>query len=85
LVRVEASRRGEPFSYCFVHRPRHQAFFGEVSIKFAAVQLAEEPIMLTQLRAPQSSELKIGMKLIVDFVAVSDTTQRPIWRPVPSN
>ena len=81
---VETSGKGELFSYCFVHRPHHPAFYGEVPITFAAVRLAEGPVMLTELRVPDTTQIRIGMKLAVEFVPISKDLKLPVWRPASS-
>jgi uncharacterized protein len=79
---MEASGRGELLSFCVVQRPHHPSFYDEVPILFAAVKLAEGPVMLTELRGVGPTALKIGMPLRVEFSEIDESLRIPVWAPL---
>jgi uncharacterized protein len=78
----EASGRGELVSYALVQRPHHPAFYGEVPIVFAAIRLAEGPVMLSEIRSVATGSLRFGMPLRVAFTELTDDVTLPVWEPL---
>jgi uncharacterized OB-fold protein len=68
LAWQEASGDGTLRSWTVVHRPGHAAFLGDVPYVFAAVALAEGPVIHTRLLVPPDApSLAIGATLRVTF------------------
>jgi uncharacterized OB-fold protein len=68
----EASGDGTLRSWTVVHRPGHAAFLGNVPYVFAAVALAEGPVIHARLLVPpDASSLAIGTALRVTFPDVA--------------
>lgn len=78
---VDASGHGQIYSYCIVHRPQHPAFYDEVPIIFAAIELAEGPVMLSEVRGLTPEQVRIGMPVRVDFTRITDEITIPVWVP----
>jgi uncharacterized OB-fold protein len=78
---TEPSGRGELLSYSIVQRPHHPSFYDEVPILFAAVRLAEGPVMLSEIRGAEADGLEIGMPLHVDFAEIDEGLTLPVWSP----
>ena len=76
-----ASGRGSLYSFAVVYRPHHSAFDSEVPIVFAAVQVQEGPIMLSELPSSCRESASIGMRLTVRFKSVGGGLHLPIWEP----
>jgi uncharacterized OB-fold protein len=77
----KASGRGELLSYALVQRPHHPAFYDEVPIVFAAIRLAEGPVMLSEIRSAAVESLRLGMPLRVAFTEITDEVTIPVWEP----
>lgn len=78
---VVASGAGTVFSYV-VHR--HPPVPGkELPIVIALIDLDEGVRMVGEVAAVADDEIKIGMRLHVDFNRVDDDLTLPIWTRVP--
>jgi hypothetical protein len=78
---VEPSGRGELLSYSIVQRPHHSSFYDEVPILFAAVRLAEGPVVLSEIRGVEPEAVEIGMPLLVRLEEIDDGLVLPVWAP----
>ena len=67
---TETSGRGALYSYTIVHRPPLPAFKSPYVL--AVVELAEGPLMLTNLVDCEEQSLKVGMPLEVAFERASE-------------
>jgi len=72
-----ASGNGEVFSYVVHHHP--QVPGRAVPFVVALVELEEGVRMLAEL--VDADDVRIGMPVVADFVAVDDEVTLPVWRP----
>jgi uncharacterized protein len=78
----QASGAGRLQSWTAVHRPGHAAFMADVPYVFAAVALAEGPLLYgRQLVPPDAPSLAIGAELRVVFPAVPTGAVLPAFVP----
>lgn len=78
-----ASGVGRLQSWTVVHRPGHAAFLAEVPYVFAAVTLAEGPLMFGRMPVPPDSpSLVIGAELRVVFPAAASGPVLPVFVPL---
>lgn len=73
--------RGRVHSLTHVHRPSAPVFAGAVPYVVALIQLAEGPIMMSNLVGPKAMEARIGDAVEVVFEEVGEVTL-PRFRPV---
>ena len=79
----QASGEGRLQSWAVIHRPGHAAFAAEVPYVFAAVALAEGPLMYGRVLAPPDApSLAIGAALRIVFPAVASGVVMPAFVPV---
>lgn len=80
LTWEQVSGAGKLQSWTVVHRPGHEAFMPDVPYVFAAVTLAEGPLMYGRLLEPPASPaLAINAPLRVVFPAVSSGVVLPAF------
>lgn len=75
-----ASGQGEIETYTVFHRQYHPAF--EPPYVVAVVRLTEGPYFHTNLVGCDPEEARVGMKVEVTFIDVSDDEKLPVFRPV---
>jgi uncharacterized OB-fold protein len=75
-----ASGRGRVYSYTVVHGPTLPAFETRAPYNVIVVQLDEGPFLVSNLVAPVSSIIRIGMAVEVTFEDISDTVTLPKFR-----
>jgi uncharacterized OB-fold protein len=80
LAWVEASGRGELFSFVVVHHALDPYFQARAPYLVADVKLAEGPHMTTTLVECSPSEARIGAPLTVQFEKASDEFLLPVFR-----
>jgi uncharacterized OB-fold protein len=76
---VEASGRGTLYSYSIVHRAPAPGF--EVPFVFAAIELDEGPCVFSNIVGCAHADIRIGMKLQVQFDAVAPGIHLPRFHP----
>ena len=76
---VEASGRGALYSYTIVHRAPAPGF--AVPFVLAVVELAEGPVMLSNLVGCAEADIHIGMALRVRFEQVASAVYLPRFEP----
>ncbi len=80
LTWERVSGAGKLQSWTVIHRPGHEAFIRDVPYLFAAVMLAEGPLIYGRLlEPPVSSSLTIGAALRVVFPPVSSGAVLPAF------
>jgi uncharacterized OB-fold protein len=76
---VTASGRGTVYSYVVVHHPQVPAF--DYPMPIALVELEEGTRLVADLLGVAPDAVRIGMPVVVDFVAVDDELTLPMFRP----
>lgn len=74
---VEASGRGEVFSFTVIHRGNTR----RPPYNCALIRLEEGVLMLSSLRGVEEDEMAVGMKVAVDFEAFDEDLRLPVFRP----
>lgn len=74
----QVSGHGTLFTYSIIHRGHSRLAAPYVC---ALVELAEGPLMLSQLHGVAFDEITIGMDLSVAFMEVDASTSLPVFRP----
>jgi uncharacterized OB-fold protein len=83
LVWQQVSGEGRLQSWTVVHRPGHAAFMADAPYVFAAVTLAEGPLMYGRMLVPPDApSLSIGAGLRVVFPDVAAGAVLPAFVPV---
>lgn len=78
---VPASGKGSVFSFNVFHQAYHPAFEKEIPYNTAVVELAEGPLMISNVVGCKNEELYIGMPLEVVFEDVTEEVSLPKFRP----
>jgi uncharacterized OB-fold protein len=73
---------GSLYSYAVLHHPRSPLF--EYPVLAALVDLDEGVRIVTNLVGLEPSDIRIGMRLAVDFQPTSGDGTVPVFRPAPS-
>ncbi|MHB8680588.1 MAG: bifunctional MaoC family dehydratase N-terminal/OB-fold nucleic acid binding domain-containing protein [Acidimicrobiales bacterium] len=76
---VEASGRGSVFSFVVVHHPQVPAF--DYPLPIAVVALEEGTRLVADLVGVDPAEVRIGMPVVAEMVAVDDDLTLPQFRP----
>ena len=77
---LKAIGRGTVYSYCKPHEPRLPGF--DVGYVVALVELEEGTRLVTNLIGIDPGEVRIGLPVEVDFVAVDPDLTLPMFRPL---
>ena len=72
--------RGTVYSYCKPHEPRLPGF--DPGYVVALVELAEGTRLVTNLIGIDPAEVRIGLPVAVEFVAVDPELTLPMFRPL---
>jgi hypothetical protein len=72
---------GSLYSYAVLHHPRSPQF--EYPVVAALVDLDEGVRVVTNLVRVEPADIRIGMRLTVDFEATSDGGTVPVFRLAP--
>lgn len=75
-----AAGRGRVFSWTVVHRPTLPAFEALLPYAAALVQLDEGPFMVGRLRGCEPGDVRIDMRVRVEFDDVTAECSLPHWR-----
>jgi uncharacterized protein len=78
---VVASGRGTVYSYVVVHHPQIPAF--DYPPPIAVVALEEGTRLVADLVGVAPDAVRVGMPVVVDFVAVDEELTLPMFRPAP--
>lgn len=78
---VQASGKGEVYTFAYMHYLYHPGFQKEIPYNLTVVQLAEGPLMETNLVGVKRGEIKIGMPVEVTFEDVGEGVTVPKFRP----
>lgn len=78
---IEASGKGEVYSFTVARRPAGQAFQGECPYVIVSVTLAEGARVMSNLVTEDVDAVKIGMPVEVVFDRVSDDLTIPKFKP----
>ena len=81
---VPVSGRGTVYTFTLVHGPTLPAFQERFPYNVAVIQLDEGPFIVSNLVECPAERLRIGMRVAVEFVDVSETVSLPQFRPVSS-
>jgi uncharacterized protein len=76
---AELSGRGTLYSYALLHHPQHPAF--AYPVLAALVDLDEGIRLVSNLVDVEPADIRIGMRLEVDFVETDDGASVPVFRP----
>jgi len=76
---VTASGAGTVYSYVVVHHPQVKPF--DYPLPIAVVELEEGTRLVADLIGVAPDAVRIGMPVVVDFVAVDDELTLPMFRP----
>jgi uncharacterized OB-fold protein len=77
---VEASGRGEIYTYTVARRPAGPSFKNDVPYVVALVKLDEGPRMMTNIVCDDPDAVRIGKRVVVDFCPVTDEITLPKFR-----
>jgi uncharacterized OB-fold protein len=78
---VEVSGRGTVYTYSIVYRAPSPAFAADVPYVYAVVELAEVPMMPTNIIDIAPEAVRIGMPVTVAFRDVSPEVTLPVFKP----
>lgn len=81
---VQASGKGELYSFVLMHQVYHPGFASEVPYNLAEVDLAEGLRIITNIVGCSHEELRIGMPLEVTFEVITDEITLPRFKPADS-
>ena len=76
----KASGRGTVYSYCKPHEPRLPGF--DAGYVVALVELEEGTRLVTNLIGVDPAQVRIGLPVEVEFVAVDPDLTLPMFRPL---
>lgn len=74
------SGNGEVYSYTVVYRAPSKSFAPEVPYVVAVVALDEGPHLMTRLTQIAPDDVRIGLRVTVDFRRMDDETTLPLFR-----
>lgn len=76
----EVSGRGKVTTFTIVQRPHHESFYAEAPFVFAAVTLAEGPMLYTRIECdPAATERLIGAPVHAVFRDLTDLQKVPFF------
>src|SRR5262245_44305578 len=78
---TETGGRGTVYSFTIVHQPQTPAFREELPILIAIVELAEGPLMLTNLVGCAPEDVVVGMPVEVAFERATEEITLYKFRP----
>jgi uncharacterized OB-fold protein/acyl dehydratase len=78
---VEASGRGEIYSFVVVHYPQVPAF--DYPLAIGLVELEEGTRLVADLDGRDPAEWRVGMPVVAHFVDHDDELTLPVFRPAP--
>jgi uncharacterized OB-fold protein len=75
---AELSGRGTVYSYAILHHPQHPAF--DYPVLAVLVDLDEGIRIVSNIVGVAKDEIRIGMRVQVDFVATTGGQKVPVFR-----
>lgn len=78
---VDASGRGEVYSYVVAHAPFLPAFAEQMPHILVLVQLAEGPRLVGYMVDTTPAAMRIGLPVRVVFRRLTDDVTLPVWAP----
>ena len=78
---IDASGRGEVFSYVIMHQIYHTSFAKRVPYAVAEIKLDEGPHVISNIIDCPPHEVHIDMPVEVTFEKLGDTIALPLFRP----
>lgn len=79
---VALNGRGRVLSWVVFHQKYFAGFGEELPYNVALVQLAEGPVVFTNLSGISNDKIEIGMQVKVEFSEMDGTMNLPVFRPV---
>ncbi len=79
------SGKGEVYSYTVVRRAPSKGFEALVPYVVAVVALAEGPHLMTRLTQVKPDDVKIGLRVTVEFEKQDEETTLPVFRPADAS
>ena len=79
----EVCGQGVVSTWVVVHQPWFPSFAGEIPYNVIQVELDEGPRLTSSLVGVANDEIRIGMRVIVEFEPVNEDITLPRFRPVP--
>ena len=79
---VDASGRGTVWSYSVVHRPVSAAFRGAVPYVVALIELAEGPLLMSNIVGIDTADVTVGLLVALTFSEEHDGRVVPLFKPV---
>jgi len=79
---TEVEGAGEVWSFVIYDHPFDPAFRGEIPYNVALVQLDAGPRLITNIVGVKSDELRVGMRVVVEFENVTPAVTLVRFRPV---
>jgi hypothetical protein len=77
----EASGRATLYTFSTVFVNDLPPFADRLPYVAAAVDLEEGPRLMTNIVGTEPGDLRVGMPVVVDFVALNDEITAPVFRP----
>ena len=81
LAWVQASGKGEVYTFALMHYVFHPSFADDVPYNLTVVKLDEGPLMETNLVDVNNDEIAIGMPVEAVFESLTDDVAVPKFRP----
>lgn len=78
---VPASGRGQVHTFIIMHQLYHPAFKGELPYNVSVIELAEGPLMISNLVHCRNEDIRIGMPVRVVFEDVTPEEVLPKFEP----
>lgn len=75
------SGNGTIYSYTVLERAKGNPFEGDVPIAIVLVELAEGPVMMSNLIDYDPEQIAIGQAVTLDYADVNDEITLPVFRP----
>lgn len=77
---IQASGRGQVYTFGVMHQKYHPAFYPEIPYNIAVVELEEGPRIITNIVGTTNDKLYVGMPVVVEFEQYEDVAI-PKFRP----
>lgn len=79
---VKASGKGKVLTFCVYHQLYTPAFKNDIPYNTAVVELAEGPLIFSQVVGCKNEEITVGMPVEVVFTDVTPDVTLPMFRPL---
>lgn len=78
------SGAGTIYSYTILERAKGNPFEADVPIAIVLVELAEGPVLMSNLVDYDPERITIGQRVTLDYADVNDEITLPVFRPDPA-